>query len=230
VQPLRRDVEVDAAVGGRHGEAALGAERRLVLHRGLVVALDPDVGLGRVGVAVADVDVAQDVAELVHVRRIRSERILHVRERRQRLVLDRDELRGPSRLLERLGGDDGHGLAGVADDLVRQHGLVRELQSEGARRGKVGRCEDACHAGRAGGACRAHTANPGAGARAADGDAPEHVLRAQVAPVRVLPEHLRHAVDAARVRADATASRGNAHATVAAAKASIMAGTSSPSG
>ena len=66
VQPLRDDVEVDAAVGGRHGEAGLGPERRLVLHRRLVVALDPDVGLGRVGVAVDDVDVAEDVAELVH--------------------------------------------------------------------------------------------------------------------------------------------------------------------
>ena len=42
VQPLRRHDEIDAAVGGRRGEAGLGAHERLVLHPDLVRALDHD--------------------------------------------------------------------------------------------------------------------------------------------------------------------------------------------
>ena len=49
---------------------ASGPERRLVLHRRLVVALDPDVRLRVLEVAVGDVDVAQHVAEVVDLRRV----------------------------------------------------------------------------------------------------------------------------------------------------------------
>ena len=69
VQPLGRDVEVDAALAVGHREPGLGAEERLVLHPDLVLAGDDDVG-GRVGVAVVDADVAQDVAAEVHARRV----------------------------------------------------------------------------------------------------------------------------------------------------------------
>ena len=61
VQPLRGDVEVDAAVAVGHREAGLGPEERLVLHADLVLAGDDDVGR-RLGVAVADAHVAQHVA------------------------------------------------------------------------------------------------------------------------------------------------------------------------
>ena len=60
VQPLRRDVDVDAALAVGHREAGLGAEERLVLDPELVDARDGDVAVG-VGVAVADHDVAHDV-------------------------------------------------------------------------------------------------------------------------------------------------------------------------
>ena len=53
VQPLRRDVEVDAALAVGHREAGLGAEEGLVLHAHLVLAADDDLGL-RVRVAEAD--------------------------------------------------------------------------------------------------------------------------------------------------------------------------------
>ena len=43
VQPLRGDVDVDAALAVRDREARLGAEERLVLDPDLVVALDGDV-------------------------------------------------------------------------------------------------------------------------------------------------------------------------------------------
>ena len=56
VQPLGRDVDVDAALAVGHREARLGAEERLVLDADLVDAADRDVARG-VGVAVADHDV-----------------------------------------------------------------------------------------------------------------------------------------------------------------------------
>ena len=67
VQPLRGDVEVDAALAVGHREAGLRAEERLVLHADLVLAGHDDVGR-RVGVAVPDLDVAQDVAAAVQAR------------------------------------------------------------------------------------------------------------------------------------------------------------------
>jgi hypothetical protein len=65
VEPLRRDEQVDPAVLGGHRHPGLGPERRLVLHPGLVVALDPHLGLG-VRVAVLDAHLVQHVAERVH--------------------------------------------------------------------------------------------------------------------------------------------------------------------
>src|SRR5207249_2558506 len=58
VQPLGRDAEVDAALAVRNREPRLGAQRRLVLHADLVLALDHHVGargpaaagsIGRIG-------------------------------------------------------------------------------------------------------------------------------------------------------------------------------------
>ena len=70
VQPLGRDVEVDAALAVGHREPRLGPEEGLVLHADLVLAADHDVGR-RVGVAVVDAQMAQDVAGAVQPRRVR---------------------------------------------------------------------------------------------------------------------------------------------------------------
>jgi hypothetical protein len=67
VEPLGGHVQVDPAVLGRNGQPGFRPQRGLVLHPGLVIALDPDVGLG-VRVAVLDTDVAEDVAEVVDLR------------------------------------------------------------------------------------------------------------------------------------------------------------------
>ena len=64
VQPLCRDIDVDAALAVRHGEARLGPEERLILDPDLVDALDAHVA-GCIGVAVADHDVADDVRAVV---------------------------------------------------------------------------------------------------------------------------------------------------------------------
>ncbi len=58
----------------------------------------------------------EDVAELVHLRRVGAECVLHVRQDRKRLVVDVDELGCKSSLLERLGGHDGDRLSLVAHD------------------------------------------------------------------------------------------------------------------
>ena len=50
VEPLRRDVDVDAALAVRDRDARLGPEERLVLLADVVDALDRDVRL-RVGIA-----------------------------------------------------------------------------------------------------------------------------------------------------------------------------------
>jgi hypothetical protein len=74
VQPLRRRPELHASVLRRHRQGRLGPERRLILHRRLVVALDPHVRDCGVGIAANDVDVAEHVPELVDLRRFLQER------------------------------------------------------------------------------------------------------------------------------------------------------------
>ena len=91
VQPLRGDVEVDATLAVRDREARLGAEERLVLHADLVLAGDDDVGV-RVGVAVADPHVAQDVPRQVELRCIRGHRPLRIGQRLQHVVVDLDRV------------------------------------------------------------------------------------------------------------------------------------------
>ena len=126
VQPLRRDVELDAAaVVVGHGEAGLGSEEGLVLHPDLVEALDDDRA-GRVGIAVPDAHVAEEVA--VGVDRRRVERRLRIGERIEHLVLDRDRGHRAARRLGVVGGDRGDRLADVADDVAREHRLVGVLE------------------------------------------------------------------------------------------------------
>ena len=69
VQPLRRDVEVDAALSVRDRESRFRAERSLVLHADLVFAPDHYVRAGG-WIAVPDPDVASDVAVGMKLRRV----------------------------------------------------------------------------------------------------------------------------------------------------------------
>ena len=67
VQPLGRDVQVDAAVAGRHRQPGLRPEERLVLHADLVVAGHDDVGARAPGRRVRILQVPHQVAARVHV-------------------------------------------------------------------------------------------------------------------------------------------------------------------
>ena len=76
------DVELDAAVLGRDRPARpRGRARAWSCIARLVVALDPRRRRARVRVAVHDVDVAQHVAEVVHLRRVGVERLAPCRSR-----------------------------------------------------------------------------------------------------------------------------------------------------
>lgn len=142
VQPLGGDVELDAAVLGRHGEAGLRAEEGLVLHAEGVLALDDEVGLlgGLVGVAADDRLSVHDVrvrdmadvvvvAALVDEDRVRRGGRRLVRDDREVAVLDLDLGGGAARGLRVVGGDDRDRLAVVADLAVGEDRGVLDLQA-----------------------------------------------------------------------------------------------------
>ena len=88
------------------------------------------VGLGEGGIdrrLVADLVEERLVAGIVvpHRGRAGRQRRLGGDDRRQRLVIDRDELGRVLRLVQRLGDDEGDGLADIAHALVRQNRLRR---------------------------------------------------------------------------------------------------------
>ena len=204
MQPLRGDEQVHAAVVGGDREAALGPERRLILDAGLVVALDPDVRL-HAWVAVRDPHVAKDVPPIVELRRGGIERLFHVGHRGKRLVVHGDAIGSASGELGCLRGDDGDGLAVVANAIGREHRLVGELEPVGRLPRHV--------------LCREHGDDTGCGERVRDVDradarmgvrapervSPEHAFVPEVAPIGERPANLGDAVDAAHGLADAAA-------------------------
>lgn len=222
VQPLRGDVQVDAAVLARHGEAGLRAEERLVLHAEDVLAGDDHIralrGLRGVaahdGLAVHDVRVRYVprvvvVAVLVDQRRALGGGGRLVRDDRQVRVVDTDLGGGAARGLGVVGGDDRDGLAVVADLAVGEDGGVLELQAVALHlRRQVVVGEDRVNAGsgqRLGG-----VDGPDLGVRdgAAQGVAPEHVLVPHVGGVRELAGDLEGAVGAQGGLADAALGAG----------------------
>ena len=139
VEPLGRDVDVDAALAVRDRDPGLGAEKRLILLADVVDALDRDVRL-RVGIAAADHHRADDVrarivaVAVTHRRPVGMERLhlgrpLGVDDGLERLVLDPHRSRSAPRLLGLLGGDDRDRLAEVAHAIDREHRLVGELEA-----------------------------------------------------------------------------------------------------
>ena len=138
MEPLRGDVDVHSALAVGHRQAGLRAEERLILLPELVVARDGDGAL-RVGVAVADDDVAHDVGTrvvevpvAVRPRPVVNRRLLgrplDVDHGIEGLVLDADPLRRATRLLRIFGSDDGDRLAEVAHTVEGEHRLIGELE------------------------------------------------------------------------------------------------------
>jgi hypothetical protein len=205
VQPLRRDVDVDAAFAVRDREPRLGAEERLVLNADLVDAAHAEVAF-RVRVAVADHHVPHDVRAIVLEVAVAARRLLrveigllgralHVRHGLERLVLDAYAFRRAARLLGMVGGDERDGLAVVEDAVDREHGLVGELEAVGllARDVLVG--EHRVHAGHRHGFADVDREDAGMRVRRAQRVAPEHARHDQVARVGELALHLRRRVE-----------------------------------
>src|SRR5581483_10669516 len=161
----------------------------------------------RLRVAVADDETAQDVGARVLVVPVAAGRVLgvelvalrralHVRDRGQRRVVDADPLGGAPGLLGRVGGDDRDGLAEVADAVDREHGLVGELEAVALLAGHVGVREHRVHAGHRERLGEVEREDTRVRVRTAQGVTPEHAGRDEVARVRKIALHLRHAVDA----------------------------------
>jgi hypothetical protein len=81
--------------------------------------------------------VPEHVAALVKARLVRIHGEVHVHERLERLVVHLDQLGRPPRGLGMVGRDDRDRLALVADDVDREHRLVRDLEPVGLAAGNV---------------------------------------------------------------------------------------------
>lgn len=144
VQPLRRDVQLDAAVGTRDGQAGFGAHERLVLHADLVAALDGDVAHhGRV--AVTQLDGPEHVA--VGMDRSCDERHLRIDDGVELLIDHDDRFDRHLGDFGVLGGDRGDGLAVVAHDVAGEHRLVHVFEPVGRGAGHVLGGDHGVHAG-----------------------------------------------------------------------------------
>jgi hypothetical protein len=129
VQPLGGEVEVDAAVLGRHRESGLRTEEGLVLHADLVHTGHHD-GRGGLGVALDDPLVPHDVAARVQPGQgVVVGGALHVEDRVEHLVLDDDGLERLPGDLRVVGRDQRHRLALVPHDVLGQHRRVLVLEA-----------------------------------------------------------------------------------------------------
>jgi hypothetical protein len=207
VQPLGRDIQIHPALAVGHGQSGLGAEEGLVLHAHLVLAGDHDVGR-EVLVAVADADVAQDVA--VGVKRMGADDYggLGVDQRVQLLVVDLDVGGGPAGGLGVVGGYQADGLALVADVRPGQDRLVGDLEAVGLAAGHVLVGEDGQDPGHGQGLGGLDRADPGPWVGTADGRPPEHPLGPEVGGVGELSLHLEGPVGPAGALADPAGHRG----------------------
>ena len=234
VEPLRRDVDVDAALAVGNRDARLRPEERLILAAELVDALDRDVAFD-VRVAVPDHDRADDVRPRVvavavarrrpvGMERLLLGRALGIDDELERLVLDDDRLGGAARLLGMLGGDERHRLAEVADAVDREHRLVGELEPVGLAAGNVLVREDGVDARHRHGLRDVDRDDAGVGVRAAERVPPQHSRRIEIARVRELSLHLGRPVrpadglaDVAELEPGRRLGRGRRHACHAAA-------------
>ncbi len=214
VQPLRCDVDVDAALAIRHRKPRLRPEERLVLDPDLVDTGDGHVAVG-LGIPVPDEERAHDVRArivpvavahrgAVGVERLLLRRPLRVDDRLEWLVLDANPLGRAARLLRMFRGYERNRFSEVTHALVGEHRLVLELEPVALLTGNIFLRQHCVHAG--------HTDRPRdvdrrdarMGVRTAHRVAPEHPCRLQVAGIGELPGDLRNAVDTRNALTDAS--------------------------
>ena len=231
VQPLRRDVDVDATFAVGDSEPGLGPEERLVLRPQLVRPFDDDVA-ARVGVAVHDshrahhvrariVEVVTDLVRLpVGMKGLRLGGALRIRDRSERLVVDGDALGRAPGLLGMLGGHDRDGLSEVADAVDREDRLVVELEPVRLSSRHVLMRQHRMYAWHRQRGGEIDAADERVRVRGAQRVAPQHPGGLQVARVLELAGRLRRPVGAADALADPAQHRlrRGAHARSAASR------------
>src|SRR5262249_5453117 len=160
-----------------------------------------------VGEALAQLEVADQVAARMKTRSGRCQCSDRVRHWLQHLVFDPDLPRSPLGDLRMIGCDEGHRLALVADYGLGQHRLVGMFEPEpvGARDVVVG--EDGMYAGWGQRLADTDRLDPGGRIRAAQRGAPQHSVHPQVTGVGELTGDLERPVWPGRTVPDA-AGRG----------------------
>ena len=204
VQPLRGDVEIHAALAIRDRKARFGAERRLVLHADLVLAVHDHVR-ARVLVASADPDPPRDVAVGMKSRCVIREGLLGVGQRFQDLVLDMHRLRRAPSMLRMVGRHQCDRFAPVTHHVHRQHRLVGDLEPVHLASGHVLMCEHRLHAGHRTRLARIDGNDASVRMRAAHRGAPQHACDLQVGRIRKIATRLEAGVGALDRFADAAA-------------------------
>ena len=193
MEPLCRDVELDAAVAPRDREACFRAERGLILHGELVLAFDDDVGL-RVRIAVFDENVLDHVTFLVQRRGVRLQRRDGIGDRCERLVPNGDRACRKAGLLGGLRRDDRDRFPDVANLAAREDGLVELHETEELARRQLCGGDDRLHAAHL---LRGGGVDPGDArmrVRAPKRRAEQHAFASQIAAVLELALHLGRAV------------------------------------
>ena len=196
VQPLRRDVEVDAAVEVRDGQARLRTEEGWILDAHLEVGLDHDVGplASRIGVPVPDPNVAHQVPARVDEAVVAVEGDLGIDDRRQLLVLHDDLVERTTGYLRVVSGDDRDRFALVAHLVEGEHRLISHLHAVRLHAWDVvvgEHCGDSGHGQRVG-RVEAEDASPRV--RAAQRGAPQGPAQVQIGRVGEIAGDLERAV------------------------------------
>ena len=192
VQPLGGDVQVDAAVVRRDREAGLRAHEGLVLHAGLVAALDDD---GARGVRSRPGGSSGGSRTLPRGWiGAASSRDSGSTSGSRRLVVDDDGRGGAPGGLGVVGGHRRDRLSHVADHVPGEDGLVGVVETVGLATGHVVGGEHRRDAGDLQRAGDVDAADRGGGMRRAHEVSPEHALGEQVGGEGELPADLRYAV------------------------------------
>jgi hypothetical protein len=201
VQPLRRDVQLDAPVAVGNCQPGLRTQERLVLDADLVTAADDHLA-GGARVTAHDRDRPQQVALRVQRGRAGGQRGLHRDDRVQRLVAHVDQGRGAPGGRRVIGGDDRDRLAVVADAVDGEHGLIGPDDADAAVARNVVGGQHRVHAVQCERGARVDAQDPRRGVRRAGGRAVQHPVDPQVRGVQEPPVDLRGPVGARQPRAD----------------------------
>jgi hypothetical protein len=206
VQPLGRHVQVHAAVLGRDGQPGLRAEERLVLHADLEVEGD-DHRRGGLRIAASQLQVPDQVALVVDRRCVGVHGATRVGDRGQHLVVDGDPCGRPAGGLGMVRGDQCDRFPLVAHELRGEHRLVGVLEAVGVVPGDVVGGQhrpDPGHRERLG---DVDPPDAGVRMRAAQRDAPAHLVVPEVAGVGELAGDLQGPVRPERAVTDASGRR-----------------------